>query len=97
VGYKRRTFTKEFKLKLIAELETGRTNAEVAREYRVHPVLLSRWHCQYHQSAGTLNETGITTEQEKIATLERTVGQLTMENLLLKKALRHIEHGREET
>jgi len=32
---KRRTFTREFKLKVIREVEAGKTQAQVAREYQI--------------------------------------------------------------
>ena len=38
----RRTFTKEFKLSILRELES-KPAAEVSREHNVHPVLLSIW------------------------------------------------------
>jgi transposase-like protein len=33
---KRRTFTREFKLKVIREVEAGKSQAQVAREYQNH-------------------------------------------------------------
>jgi hypothetical protein len=38
-GLQRRQFTKEFKLKILAELDGGIGMAQVARKYQVHPTL----------------------------------------------------------
>jgi len=85
MALKRRLFTREFKLKVVREVQDGRSVAEVARTYQIHPVLLSRWQNHYLRFGDSFRPA--TTDQEKrIAELERAVGQLTMENMLLKKA-----------
>ncbi len=90
---KRRLFTREFKLKVVREVQDGRSVAEVARTYQIHPVLLSRWQNQYLRFGDSFRPA--TTDQEKrIAELEGAIGQLTMENMLLKKALQRLERDR---
>ena len=85
----RRRFTREFKISILTELETGKTLAQVARENEVHPTLICRWRKEYRdgpekafQGNGKAYK-----EQAKIAKLERLVGQLYAENDFLKKAL----------
>jgi transposase-like protein len=63
----------------------------VAREFKVHPVLLSRWHSQYHRQEGVTNEMAEPTAEKRIVELERMVGRLTMENALLKKAVQRLQ------
>jgi transposase len=93
MALKRRLFTREFKLKVVREVQGGRSVAEVARAYQIHPVLLSRWQNQYLRFGESFRQA--TTDQEKrIAELERAVGQLTMENMLLKKALQRLDRDR---
>ena len=43
----RRTFTKEFKVDLLRELESGKTTVQVCREHGLHPSLVGRWYREY--------------------------------------------------
>jgi len=84
---KRRTFTKEFKLGVLAELDAGATISQAARKHSVHPETLRLWKRQEHKYgdrafAGHGNSY---TDEARIAELERTIGQLTIENRFLKK------------
>jgi transposase len=94
---KRRQFTREFKLQVIREIEAGKTVAQAAREHQLHPNTILKWrklHEQYAERAFAGN--GQTYKDEaRIAELERMVGQLTMENALLKKALSRLEAYRQ--
>lgn len=93
MALKRRRFTREFKLQVVRELEAGKTPAQAAREYQVHPTVLVRWrkeHLQYAERAFTGNGR-LYKDEARIAELERMIGQLTMENTLLKKALLRLE------
>lgn len=90
---KRRQFTREFKLQVLREIEAGKTIAQAAREHQVHPTLIGRWQEQqakYAQQAFAGNGHAYT-EEARVAELERKIGQLTMENDLLKKALLRLE------
>ncbi len=90
---KRRQFTKELKLQVIREIEAGKSVAQAAREHQLHPNTILKWrklHQQYAERA--FSGHGQTYKDEaRIAELERMVGQLTMENALLKKALSRLE------
>jgi transposase len=93
LALKRRRFTREFKLQVVRELEAGKTSAQAAREYQVHPTVIVRWrqeHLQYAERAFTGNGHQYK-DGARIAELERMVGQLPMENALLKKALLRLE------
>jgi transposase len=93
LALKRRRFTRDFKLQVVRELEAGKTPAQAAREYHIHPTLIVRWrqeHLRYAERAFTGNDHTYK-EQGRIAELERLIGQLTMENALLKKALLRLE------
>jgi transposase len=93
LALKRRRFTREFKLHVVRELEAGKPPAQAAREYQVHPTVLVRWHkehLQYAERAFTGNGR-LYKDEARIAELERLIGQLTMENALLKKALLRLE------
>ena len=93
MALKRRQFTREFKLQVLREIEAGKSAAQAAREHQVHPTLIGRWQkqqAQYAQQAFAGNGQAYT-EEARIADLERKIGQLTMENDLLKKALLRFE------
>ena len=91
-----RLLSREFKLQVVREVEAGSsTMAELARRNEVHPNLIHKWVKQYRASGeeafkhGTSGN-GAATES-KIAELEQTIGQLTVENRFLKKLLRRLE------
>ena len=87
MALKRRQFTREFKLQVLHEIEAGKSTAQAAREHQVHPTLLGRWqkqHAKYARHAFAGNGQAYT-QEARIAELERKIGQLTMENDLLKK------------
>jgi transposase len=89
----RRRFTREFKVQVIREVEAGKALAQAAREHQLHPTLIRRWqkeHQQYAEQAFAGNG-HLYKAEARIAELERLIGQLTMENLLLKKALLRLE------
>lgn len=93
MGLKRRRFNKELKQQIIREIEAGKPAAQAAREHQVHPTLISKWqkqHLQYAERAKAFNGHAYT-DEARTAELERLIGQLTMENALLKKALLRLE------
>lgn len=93
MALKRRRFSREFKLQVVREIEAGKPAAQAAREYQIHPTLSLRWrqeHRRYAERAFVGNGR-LQQDEARIAELERMVGQLTMENALLKKALLRLE------
>ena len=90
---KRRHFTREFKLQVIREIESGKSLAQVSREYEIHPSLISKWRKQHGEyvEEGFVGNGNRYKYEAKIAELERMVGKLTMENEVLKKALGRLE------
>lgn len=87
-----RRYTKAFKEKVLRDLGTGETVAALARRYAVSRQLIYEW--QEKQRDGALDATEPVRQaalQRQIGELEQKVGQLTMENDFLKKALRRLE------
>ena len=82
----RRTFTKEFKLSILRELETKPT-AQVSRENSIHPILIGKWKKGYERDPnGAFSGRGnLWKEEALIAKYERLIGQLYTENAFLKK------------
>ncbi len=88
-------YTAEFKQATIQELLAGATGpAQICRERRIDGTTLRRWRQEYEQrgaAAWVAAAPGTASAEERIAELERVIGQLTVENMVLKKALRHAQ------
>jgi transposase len=90
---KRRKFSRDFKLQVVREVEAGKPQAQIAREHEISQQVISRWcrqHRRYKERAFSGNGKPHT-DEAKLAALERKIGQLTMENDLLKKLLQKLE------
>jgi transposase len=84
---RRKKFSKEFKLQVVQELQSGRAPVEVAREHDLKVDLVCRWRREYLQNpqlafSGRGNPSR---EDTKTAQLERKIGQLYLENEFLKR------------
>ncbi len=90
---KRNQHSAEFKTKVILEvLREENTVNEIAAKYELSPALISRWKIEFLERVpevfkrGTSSaEKDLRTEKERVAHLERKVGQLTYEVDWLKK------------
>gem|GEM_PF-242796 len=85
----RRRYDREFKISVVAELESGKPVAQIAREYGIHPGPPSRWRDELAENPETAFSGNGNKYKDKarIAELERLLGQAHAENELLKKAL----------
>jgi transposase-like protein len=81
----------EFKRATLQELLAGgKTVAQICRERRIDETTLRRWRLEYEEqgaAACAMPAPGTPTAEEKIAELARGIGQLAVENMVLKKAL----------
>ncbi|RJS83422.1 transposase [Methanophagales archaeon] len=84
---RRRTYTRDFKISVIREVEMGKTLAQVSRENEIHPSLVVKWKKEYFRGPeNAFRGNGRAyKEQTRMAELERLVGQLYAENEFLKK------------
>ncbi len=87
---KRRTFTPEFKGKVVLEALRGETSqAELCRRYNLSEDQLSKWKQQVIENVGTLftsTDQHSNEAAERIAHLEQLVGRLTVALDIQKKA-----------
>ena len=90
---KRRTFTRDFKLQVIREVDAGKSQAQVAREYQVSDNTISKWRRELRQykARAFAGRGNAYTDEARVNELERMVGRLTMENDFLKKLLQKLE------
>jgi transposase len=95
----RAIYSRDLKIAAMRALDSGSTAGEIARKYQVSPHLLQRWRGEW-RAKGDLAFPGIghrgaalpaVDDARRIAELERKIGQLTMENDFLKKALQHFK------
>jgi len=82
-------YNREFKMAILAQIESGIPLAQVARENGLHPTLVARWKKEYLEDpekafAGPGHPYK---DQARVAELERMVGKLYAENEFLKKTL----------
>lgn len=90
---KRRSFSRDFKVSLLRELENGGSMAELCRMHAVHPSLLSKWRQEYNANPReAFSGCGNTYKLEaRLAERERLIGELYAETAFLKKALIALE------
>jgi transposase len=93
----RSNYTKEFKLAILSQVESGIPLTHVAHENGLHPALVGRWKKEFIDNPEkAFSGTGQPyKEQARVAELERTIGKLYAENEFLKKTLEKI-NGRVE-
>ena len=92
----RRKFTKEFKLAAVRRLESGASIAEVARTCEVNPNVLHRWRREFRDGVDRAFP-GLgkkRADENRVAELERKIGQQTLEIDFLKRALQRVEESR---
>ena len=84
----RRTYSDEFKQKMVELYNSGKPRAELIREYELTPSALSSWINKYN-STGSFNIDDNRSEEEKeLIKLRKEVQRLRMENDILKQAAR---------
>ena len=97
MGLARSVYSRDLKIATMRALDAGSAAGEIARKYQLSPKLLERWRGEW-RAKGELAFPGIgrrgadlpaLEDALRIAELERKIGQLTMENDFLKKALQH--------
>ena len=93
----RAVYSRDLKIAVMRALDAGSRPGEIARKYQLSPKLLERWRGEW-RAKGELAFPGVgrrgtdmptLDDARRIAELERKIGQLTMENDFLKKALQH--------
>ena len=84
----RRSFSNDFKKQIVESIVSGSaTQAELAREHRISPVMINRWKKDYKKGKffENVSSQDMARLELRIRDLERLVGRLTLENDMLKK------------
>jgi transposase len=94
----RKTYTREFKLKVVQAVEAGELRpAQACREYQIAESVLNRWRHEVRLRGSQAAFTPLATPtaapdyEARLAELERVCGQLAVENAALKKALQRVQ------
>ena len=93
----RRKFSKEVKLAAVRRVQGGEGVARLARELEINPSELYRW-CRESQEFGAEAFAGKGRpgrEPDRVAELERKIGQQALEIDFLKRALQRVEEQRQ--
>jgi transposase len=93
----RAVYSRDLKITAMRALDAGTSPGELARKYQLSPKLLERWRGEWRARGESafpgigrrVSDPSILDDSRRIAELERKIGQLTMENDFLKKALQH--------
>jgi len=96
----RSRYSRDLKLSVMRAMDAGESGGRVARRLQISPKLIERWRAEWRARGeasfpGTGRSAGprLPPEDRTVADLERKIGQLTLENDFLKKALQHFrEH-----
>jgi transposase len=96
----RTVYSRELKIAAMHALDAGETGGQVARRLQLSPKLLERWRGEWRARGeaafpgkGNRQPGEPLNAERRVAELERKIGQLTVENDFLKKALAHFrEH-----
>lgn len=86
---KRGQYSAAFKAKVVLQLLSGeKTSSELCRSHKLNSATLNRWRREFLDQAASIFEQDNTSnaEQQRIAELERLVGQLTLQLEIAKKA-----------
>jgi len=85
----RRSFGNDFKKQIVESIVAGTaTQAEMAREYRISPVLINKWKKDYKTGKffENVDSYDMAKQELRIRELERLLGKVTLENEMLKRA-----------
>ena len=94
---KYKTHTKEFKRQLVEEVLSGvSTRAALCRKHNIARGQLGRWQKQYAKGRFDNEPIAEAAVKERVQQLEQMVGRLTLDNDLLKKALKRALSQREQ-
>ena len=88
MGNPHRTYTSEFKVRVVMELITGKKSlGEASREYGIKDSVISRWRQEFMERAPQIFEQpgSKDIQAERIAELERMLGRMTVQLEMAKK------------
>lgn len=88
-----RRFSREFKMQIVESILKGAVASQVAKANDLHPEVVRKWVRDFkaYQKDAFAGRGKAYTDNAKVGELERQLGQVAAENLVLKKALQRIK------
>ena len=82
----RKSYTAEFKKQMCDLYESGKSRADIIREYDLTPSALDRWIKQNSTTGSFTEKENRTEEENELIELRKKIKQLELENEILKQA-----------
>lgn len=82
----RRTFTEEFKKRMVELYNAGKSRTEIVKEYDLTPSALDRWISRINRTGSSREKDNRTAEENELIELRKENIRLRLENEILKKA-----------
>nr|WP_028559915.1 IS3 family transposase [Paenibacillus pinihumi] len=82
----RRTFTAEFKKQMVQLYESGKSRANIVKEYDLSASAFDRWIAQSQKTGSFKEKDNRTEEESELLALRKENQRLKMENDILKQA-----------
>lgn len=91
---KRRKFTRDFKLSVLSEFNSGKTIAQISAEKNVSPGVISKWRSQYKQNPDQAfaGEGRISSLESELTQCKKVIGELYLEVAFLKKVKMNLQN-----
>lgn len=81
----RRTYSHEFKLKLVNIYKNGKSRTDIVKDYNIPTSALDRWIKNYKESGSFKAEGNRSAEENELIQLRKEVKYLRLENDILKQ------------
>lgn len=82
----RRTFTEEFKKRMVELYNAGKSRTEIVKEYDLTPSALDRWISRINRTGSSREKDNRTAKENELIELRKENVRLRLENEILKKA-----------
>ncbi len=82
----KRTYTDEFRVKMVQLYNNGKPRSEIIREYDLTPSAFNKWVKRYNDTGSFTEADNRSDHEKKMLKLQKEIEQLKMENDILKQA-----------
>jgi transposase len=90
---KRRKFTRDFKISVLSEFNSGKTIAQISAEKGISPGLISKWRKEYKQDPerAFAGEGKISSLEAELNECKKVIGELYLQVDFLKKVQTNLQ------
>lgn len=92
---KHRKFTKEFKLDILAELNSEKSIAQISTEQSISPSLISKWRKEYKQNPerAFAGQGKVCSLEAELSECKKAIGELYLQVSFLKKVQMNLQNS----